>query len=250
MKKIVSLEFDQHDIFVKYLKEIKKIGYFNNFNSTYNKYYDETIKFDKKDYVIEQVKVFYNKYFNENLKIDDLVPNISEMYNKSDKYKNIVTFGIGSADRKKMLCSNKIIEILECLNEIGIEKIMLLGKGKLEEKLLEEIEEKINLEEYRTVSYINKLSLKETLEIINSSKCYLGVDSGLYNFAFGFRKNILAFFERKNSFSHDKFENVKILCGENNDGEEEYYGTKLLNSIPKNVIKESLKYFCEGKINE
>ena len=33
---------------------------------------------------------------NENLKIDDLVPNISEMYNKSDKYKNIVTFGIGS----------------------------------------------------------------------------------------------------------------------------------------------------------
>ena len=48
----------------------------------------------------------------------------------------------------------------------------------------------------------------------------------------------------------DKFENVKILCGENNDGEEEYYGTKLLNSIPKNVIKESLKYFCEGKINE
>lgn len=171
-------------------------------------------------------------------------------YNKSDKYKNIVAFGIGSADRKKMLCSNKIIEILECLNEIGIEKIMLLGKGKLEEKLLEEIEEKINLEEYRTVSYINKLSLKETLEIINSSKCYLGVDSGLYNFAFGFRKNILAFFERKNSFSHDKFENVKILCGENNDGEEEYYGTKLLNSIPKNVIKESLKYFCEGKINE
>lgn len=250
VKKIVSLEFDQHDIFVKYLKEIKKIGYFNNFNSIYNKYYDETIKFDKKDYVIEQVKVFYNKYFNENLKIDDLVPNISEMYNKSDKYKNIVTFGIGSADRKKMLCSNKIIEILECLNEIGIEKIMLLGKGKLEEKLLEEIEEKINLEEYRTVSYINKLSLKETLEIINSSKCYLGVDSGLYNFAFGFRKNILAFFERKNSFSHDKFENVKILCGENNDGEEEYYGTKLLNSIPKNVIKESLKYFCEGKINE
>lgn len=242
IRKIVSLEFDQHDIYVKYINNIKKIGYFNNFNSTYNKYYDKTIKFSKADYVIEQVRIFYNEYFNENLEINELIPNISEMYNKSEKYKNTVAFGIGSADRKKMLCSNKVIEILECLNEIGIEKIILLGKGKLEEKLVEEIERKIKLEKYKTFNYVNKLRLDETLEIINSSKLYLGVDSGLYNFAFGFRKIILAFFERENGFSHDKFENIKILYGKNDSDKDEYYGTKLLNSISKDEIKESLKY--------
>ena len=247
INRIISLEFDQHDIFIKYLKEIKKIGYLNEFNSKYNKYYNKTIKIDKKDYVIEQIKIFYNEYFRENLDMQELVPDISNFYNKSEKYKNIITIGIGSADRKKMLCSDKIVEILECLNKLNENQIILLGKGNLEKKLVEELEKKINFKNYKILNYINKLSLTETLEIINSSKLYIGVDSGLYNFAFGFRKNIVAFFEKKSSFSHDKFLNIKIVYGKSEQAEEQYFGTKILNSINKNEIMENLKYFLGGR---
>ncbi|MGK4198489.1 glycosyltransferase family 9 protein [Fusobacterium sp. HC1336] len=247
INRIVSLEFDQHDIFIKYLKGIKKIGYLNEFNSKYNKYYNKTIKIDKKDYVIEQIKIFYNEYFRENLDMQELVPDISNFYNKSEKYKNIITIGIGSADRKKMLCSDKIVEILECLNKLNENQIILLGKGNLEKKLVEELEKKINFKNYKILNYINKLSLTETLEIINSSKLYIGVDSGLYNFAFGFRKNIVAFFEKKSSFSHDKFPNIKIVYGKSEQAEEQYFGTKILNSINKNEIMENLKYFLGGR---
>lgn len=41
IEKIVSLEFDQHDIYVKYIKNVEKIGYFNKFNTKYNKYYNK-----------------------------------------------------------------------------------------------------------------------------------------------------------------------------------------------------------------
>ena len=170
----------------------------------------------------------------------EILPNISSLYGKSEKYKNVISFGIGSADRKKMLCSDKIVEIIITLNKNLKNEIVLLGKGELEEKLINEIKAKIELEKYNTVDLVNKLSLTETLEIINSSKIYLGVDSGLYNFAFGFRKNIIAFFEQKNSFSHDEVENIKIIYGENsNYKKEEYFGTKKLNSIN---LKEIIDY--------
>lgn len=146
-----------------------------------------------------------------------------------------------------MLCSDKIVEILECLNKLNENQIILLGKGNLEKKLVEELEKKINFKNYKILNYINKLSLTETLEIINSSKLYIGVDSGLYNFAFGFRKNIVAFFEKKSSFSHDKFLNIKIVYGKSEQAEEQYFGTKILNSINKNEIMENLKYFLGGR---
>lgn len=170
------------------------------------------------------------------------------MYGKSEKYKNVISFGIGSADRKKILCSDKVVEIIITLNKTSKNKIILLGKGELEEKLVNEIKTKIKLEKYNVINLVNKLSLTETLEIINSAKIYLGVDSGLYNFAFGFRKKILAFFGQKNSFSHDKFENVRIIYGNSENREENYFGTKLLNSIE--IDYEDLKKFLVGENDE
>ena len=248
IEKIVSLEFDQHDIYVKYIKNIEKIGYSNKFNLKYNKYYNKIINFEREDYILEQVKNFYNEYFNENLTLDEILPDISNMYGKLEKYKDIISFGIGSADRKRILCPNKIVEILENLNKIFKGKIILLGKGELEEKLVNEIKTKVELEKYNVVDLVNKISLSETLEIINSSKYYFGMESGLYNFAFGFRKRIFVFFGQKNSFSHDKFENVRIIYGKNENGEDNYFGTRLLNSIE--IDYEDLKKILMRKNDE
>lgn len=233
---------------MKYIKNVEKIGYFNKFNTKYNKYYNKIINFERENYILEQVKNFYNEYFNKNLTLNGILPDISNMYGKSEKYKNVISFGIGSADRKKMLCSDKVVEIIITLNKTSKNKIILLGKGELEEKLVNEIKTKIKLEKYNVINLVNKLSLTETLEIINSAKIYLGVDSGLYNFAFGFRKKILAFFGQKNSFSHDKFENVRIIYGNSENREENYFGTKLLNSIE--IDYEDLKKFLVGENDE
>lgn len=232
INRIVSLEFDQHDIFIKYLKEIKKIGYYNKFHEEMNKYYDYKVQFNKEEYILKQIQNFYQEYFNEKIELEGLIPNIEKIYKKNIKYKDYIVFGIGSIDRKKMLCSNKIVEFLKALREITDKKIVILGKGKLEEEIIAELKEKISFEELKIENLVNRLSLEESLEIINEVKYYVGMDSGLYNFAFGFRKKILAFFAKRNSFSHDNFNWVTILYGENENIEKVgKFGTSLLNSI-------------------
>lgn len=241
INKIVSVEFNQHDIFVKYLGNFQRAAYINKFDEKMNKFYDKKLSFDKKDYILVQVQNFYQEYFNEKVSLENLLPNISEMYGINKNYKDPVAVGIGSADRKKMISPEKMAKVLLCINESENKKIVLLGKGELEKKFIEELKKIINFEKYNIEDLTNKLSLTETLEIINGSFLYIGVDSGLYNFAFGFRKNIIAFFEKRNAFCHDMFENIKIIFGaeSSSTGKENYFGTQLLNSITinKDILK-------------
>ncbi len=241
INKIISVEFNQHDIFVKYLNKAERIAYVNTFDEKMNKFYDKKLNFDRKSYILIQVQNFYQEYFNEKIKLENLLPNLEKLYGKNKSYKEAIAIGIGSADRKKMLSPEKMAEILLCINEVENKKIVLLGKGELEKKFIEELKKIINFEKYSIEDLTNKLSLTETLEIINGSFLYVGVDSGLYNFAFGFRKNVIAFFEKRNAFCHDMFENIKIIFGieENNVEKENYFGTQLLNSIMVN--KDMLK---------
>lgn len=246
VNKIVSLEFDQHDIFIKYLEKIEKIGYFNKYHNNINKYYDFKVEFNREEYILEQIKKFYQEYFKEEVLLEEMIPNIKEIYKKNSKYEDYIIFGIGSIDRKRIVCSNKIIEFLKIFREITDKKIVILGKGKLEEEIINELVQKISFEELKIESLVNKLSLEESLEIINASKYYIGMESGLYNFAFGFKKRILAFFAKKNNFSHDRFEWVTILYGTNEKNKsEEKFGTSLLNSIVFDI--EKLEKFLKGE---
>ena len=43
IERIVSLEFNQHDIFIKYLNNLEKVGFFNKNNFECAKYYDKVI---------------------------------------------------------------------------------------------------------------------------------------------------------------------------------------------------------------
>lgn len=247
INRIVSLEFDQHDIFIKYLKKIEKIGYFNKYHDSINKYYDFKIEFDKEEYILEQVKKFYQEYFKKKVFLEDMIPDIEKIYKKNSNYEGKISFGLGSVDRKRILCSNKIVEFLKELRKLTNTEIILLGKGKLEEEIIKELKEKISFEEMNIVNLVNKLSLEESLEVINSSKYYIGMESGLYNFAFGFKKRILAFFAKKNNFSHDRFEWVTILYGVNEiNKDKEKFGTSLLNSIV--LDREKLEKFLKGEL--
>lgn len=75
-----------------------------------------------------------------------------------------------------------------------------MGKGNLEEELIKELEQKISFEKYNIIDLVNKISLEESLEILNSSEGYIRMESGLYNFAFAFGKKIFVFFSKKNNF--------------------------------------------------
>ncbi|RGY57735.1 lipopolysaccharide heptosyltransferase family protein [Fusobacterium ulcerans] len=233
IKEILSLEFDQHDIYIKYLNKIKRIGYENIFNEDMNSYYEEKI-FQNNDYILNTVRAFYEYYFREKISLEKIKPNLTEYYKKNKEIENTISFGIGSADRKKMLSSTKIAEVIKIFyKNKKYNKIFLLGKGELEEKLIEELIKIIDLKEYNVENKINQLSLIETINIINNSKLYIGVDSGLYNYAFALEKEIIAFFTKKNLFSHDYFNNVKILYGKNKNlcVKNNYFGNDLLNSI-------------------
>lgn len=236
INKIVSIEFNQHDIFVKYLDRVEKIAYINTFDEKMNKYYNKKLSFDKNEYILIQVQNFYQEYFDEKINLEKLLPDLNRIYGKNKNYENTIAVGIGSADRRKMLSPEKMAEVLLYVAKKENKKIVLLGKGELEKKFIEELKKIINFEKYSIEDLINKLSLTETLEIINGSFLYIGVDSGLYNFAFGFRKNVVAFFEKRNSFCHDVFKNVKIIFGikEKKIEKENYFGTPLLNSIEIN----------------
>ncbi len=233
VKEIISLEFDQHDIYIKYLDKVKRIGYENIFNKYMDSYYEEKV-FQNNDYILNNIRSFYEYYFKEKISLEKIKPNLTEYYKKNKEFVDTISFGIGSADRKKMLSPIKVAEIIKEFHKRKKYKIMfLLGKGELEEKLIEELIKIIDLKEYNVENKINQLSLIETINIINNSKLYIGVDSGLYNFAFALEKEIIAFFTKKNLFSHDYFNNVKIFYGKNKnlDIKDEYFGNDLLNSI-------------------
>ena len=245
IQKIISLEFDQHDIFIKYLIDVPKIGYTNNFNNWIDQYYNELVRINKNDYIMISVKKMYEYLFDTSITFEEIHPNIEEFYN-INKNLNIITFGIGSADRKKMLSVDKVNEILNILRELFPAKdIIILGKGELETKFENEYIEKFRKDD-KIIFLINKISFEEIMKLINSSILYIGVDSGLYNLAFGLKKNVVAFFAQKNTFSHDIFENVEIIYGKNKHTQkkEYYFGCMEINNIDGELIKEKLKKYA------
>ena len=191
------------------------------------------------------VKKMYEYLFDTSITFEEIHPNIEEFYN-INKNLNIITFGIGSADRKKMLSVDKVNEILNILRELFPAKdIIILGKGELETKFENEYIEKFRKDD-KIIFLINKISFEETMKLINSSILYIGVDSGLYNLAFGLKKNVVAFFAQKNTFSHDIFENVEIIYGKNKHTQkkEYYFGCMEINNIDGELIKEKLKKYA------
>lgn len=178
----------------------------------------------QKDYSIEEIRPYLNKYFPE------------------IKYRNLICIAVGASDKAKIMNYETMKKIIVNLLDIFKNKdIILLGVGKKEEayakKLLEEIKNN------SLKSYVNKISLIETIEYINSADLFIGGDSGLMNIAFALQKKIIClhWYKGKHLWEHP-FDNVKIIKGK---GGKEYsnkkYGTETLNSITPEQIQKAIR---------
>ncbi|MGL5054404.1 MAG: glycosyltransferase family 9 protein [Fusobacteriaceae bacterium] len=255
ISKIYSLEFSKHDLwFVKYFsklnteKKFEIIGYKNSSDNliekNLDKYYTKLVSKESTNQVIELSIKYLQEIFNKKLNIEEAKPNLSILYKKNREYENVIAIGIGSIDRKKIMSPKNLEKIIIKLSETYQEyEIILLGKGELEKKIIAEM---IEILKYKNViDKVNKTSLEETNIIINSCKLYIGVDSGLYNIAFGLNKKIIGLFTKKDhAFSHNCYSDITILSGEN--GESGYFGNEYLNGIsPQQVIEASEKLLGE-----
>lgn len=261
ISKIYSLEFSKQDLwFIKYFSKLKSqkamktmgkieiMGYTISkdlgLDKEYDKYYTKLVSRDNADQVIELSIRYLLEAFNKKVDLDEIRPNLSELYERNSDYENDIAVGVGSIDRKKIMNPKKLEKILiELSKTYPKSRIILLGKGKLEERVMTEMD---SISKYSNIiDRVNKTSLEETNIIINSSKLYIGVDSGLYNIAFGFRKKVIGLFTKKeHGFSHSCYEDITIVSGTN--GEKGYFGNEYLNGIsPEEVVEASKKLLGE-----
>lgn len=255
ISKIYSLEFSKQDLwFIRYfsklqtMNKIEIIGYTisvnNGLDKEYDKYYTKLVSRDNINQVIELSMRYLLEVFKKKVNLEGVRPNLADLYTENSEYENDIAVGVGSIDRKKIMSPKNLEKILiELSKEYPKSRIILLGKGKLEERVMTEMD---NISEYSNIiDYVNKTSLEETNTIINSSKLYIGVDSGLYNIAFGFRKKVIGLFTKKeHGFSHNCYKDITIVSGLN--GESGYFGNEYLNGIkPQQVIEASKELLGE-----
>ncbi len=249
---IVALEFDQHDIYIKYFKDIRKTAFRNPNHPEMDKYYDKHIE-RRKGSVLNDVREFMKEYFSREMTLNEVRPDFKDAYVKAESYNDCITFGIGSNSTRRIVSPVTMAEIVKVLRNNQSSKIVLLGYGAREDKIAAEIIEYAGSD--RIINLVGKKTLDETISIINASKFYVGLDSGLYNFAFALQKPVIAFFEKEHPFAHSSFERIKILTGERNMRKKNFvedtrYGTYQLNNISiddfKNQLIELLKDISES----
>jgi ADP-heptose:LPS heptosyltransferase len=235
IKKIISLEFDQHDSFIKHFPQVEKIGFNNVCHSEMDKYYDTLIPYTSGS-IINDVLSFYKNYFKEEITFEQGRPYIGNLFEIDERYRDCIAVGIGSMDRRKMLAPKIFAEVIKTLRERYPEKKMvLLGKGKLEERFMQELQEQIDLTGIEDL--VNKVSLDKTMEVIKSSEIYIGLDSGLYNFSFALGKKMVGIFTEINRFSHMGFDGIEVITSQE-EGEENYFGNPKINGVAPEQILE------------
>ena len=240
IEKVIHLEFDIQDEFIRYLKSKEKIGFHNMYHPKTDKLLTRVIKIGEK-YVLEDCVSFANEYFNKKFNLEELRPNLCVKLQDRNFNKNIVV-GVGANSRKKIIDVGRMKEYLIKIHEkYPGEEIILIGKGKLELEISKQLEGE-NIK-----NLVNKLSLEESLNEIRKAKLYIGNDSGLYNLAFGLNKKIICFFggEKNPRFKHDKFKNIEVLNYDEktkpkNIISKSEYGTYELNNISSDKFEEAL----------
>jgi len=238
--KVIHLEFDIQDEFIRYLKCKEKIGFHNIYHYETNKLLTRVIKMGDK-YVLEDCVSFANEYFEKSFKLEDLRPNLDKKF-KDENHNHNIVIGVGANSRKKIIDINRMKEYVNKIHEkYPEEDIILIGKGKLELEISKQ------LEGDSTKNLVNKLTLQESLNEIRKAKLYIGNDSGLYNLAFGLNKKIICFFggEKNPRFKHNKFKDIEVLNYDENKKpkniiSESKYGTYELNNISVKIFEDSL----------
>lgn len=204
-------------------------------------YMNKAIKVDdNKMYTLDRQVLLMDEVLNRSFTRDELRPDMREMFHER-KYNDIISIGIGASSEQKTLPIKNMSKMLKMLSErYPNKKIVLLGNGKKQEYYSKQLIENCSCKNIE--SYIGKISLIETIRVINDSDFFLGYDSGLSNIAFALRKKYICLFWTDMTVWQHPFSDLKVIKGDKinpiNDG---YHGTEILNSIKVSQVEEALK---------
>lgn len=201
------------------------------------------VKYDMSEnveYILDKHIILLEKIFKRKFTLEEVKPDIRKYFPET-KYKDIISIAIGASNDKRTLPVKNMAEIIQNLRKIfPNKKIAILGSGKKQEKYFKEMI--MNIGEKNIISYINKIPLLETMQIIKDSDFFIGYDSGLLNIAFTLNKKSICLHWCKEKYIWEHpYSYIKILKGEGGD---EYldkkYGTDILNSITFEQIEKAL----------
>ena len=232
---LYSLEFkcDQEINFFKKLNFKNIYAYEGEIFKTWKK--KHKVNFISKDgEKILDVIYNYAKIIDENIEKKDVIPKFSDTcgWVKGD----FISVGIGAGADNRVICSKKMVEFLGYIISGNSEiKIHLLGNGKNQEIYASKLEKELGNK--NIINKVSKLSLKEVINEIRSSKLYIGFDSGLYNIAYAAGIDVIAIVDENLSpATHHRSEKIRFLVKEDHklDSRElldPVYNNKNLNSI-------------------
>lgn len=239
---------------IKLYRKLNKIGFFKVavFNHSSlppeERYIYSGEKYDMSEpvnYILEKHIILLNKMLKRKFTLEDVKPDIRK-YFPEKKYENIISIAVGTADYPKTPTYNNLkLYIIGLLNKFPNKKILLLGSGDKQQKTAKDLINEISSE--RIVDLIDKINLKEVMQIIKDSDLFIGGDSGLYNIAFALNKKIICLHwdSNKSAWEHN-FNNVKILKGNGTEKDKnEKYGTPTLNSITFEQIENAINKLGE-----
>lgn len=205
---------------------------------------------DNVDYILDKNCLILKKLTGKEYTWDEVRPNIENFKNvlpkntRNSNEENLlpIAVGIGAATSLKMMSPAKIIEIVYFLSDRYPEReLLLLGTGKRQKKYVEDIID--NIKNTNIKNFVDKTTLKESIELLDNSYFFIGFDSGLGNIAFSLRKKIISLFWQ-NTFKlwmHDNFDDSKVIYGDGknpiNDG---INGNDIVNSITTEQVKKAL----------
>lgn len=195
---------------------------------------------DTMTYTLDRQILFMDEILQRSFTRDELRPDITEMFSDK-KYENIISIGVGASSEKKTLPIDNMAKILKMLvGKYPDKKLILLGNGKKQESYAEDLIKSVGSD--RVENFIGKVSLLETMRVINDSEFFLGYDSGLSNAAFALRKKYICLFWTDMTVWQHPFHDLRIVKGDGkepqNDG---YHGTDILNSIKVADVERALE---------
>lgn len=236
-KEVILFEFEGTEEVLEAIMCDNKIGIYNEKQNPYMK---RVVQIDYDDtYILDRQIFLLKELFKEEFTRDEIRPDIREMF-QGKKYSNIISIGIGASSERKTMPVKNMGDILKMLlKRYPNDKIILLGSGKKQEDYAKKLID--YCETNRVESFVGKVSLVETIRVINDSEFFLGYDSGLSNVAFSLRKKYICLFWTDMTTWEHPFSDLRIIKGDKkdpiNDG---YHGTDILNSIKVEQIEKAL----------
>lgn len=235
---------------IKLYRKLNKIGFFKVaiFNHSSlppeERYIYSGEKYDMSEpvnYILEKHIILLNKMLKRKFTLEDVKPDITK-YFPDKKYENIISIAVGTAAYPKSpTYDNLKLYISGLLKKFPDKKVILLGSGSKQNKIANQLLDEISYE--KILNFVDKINLKEVMQIIKDSDLFIGGDSGLYNIAFALNKKIICLHwdSNKSAWEHN-FNNVKILKGNGTKKDKnEKYGTPTLNSITFEQIENAIK---------